>query len=146
MPKPDPAQADVILAAGGIVWREIPRGRALAIIHRPGHQDWTLPKGKLDRGETWQDAALREVHEETGLDVELGPFAGSCSYMTRIAPKVVLFWHMAVRGEARFEPHDPGEVDLLDWCTVDEALTRLTYDRERRVLADALRDSGVESS
>jgi len=66
------ALSDVILAAGGLVWRNSPRGREIALVHRPKYDDWTLPKGKLDPGESWQDGAVREVEEETGFDVRLG--------------------------------------------------------------------------
>ena len=89
---------DVILAAGGLVWRDGAGDRELAIVHRPVHRDWTLPKGKLDPGESWQDAALREVLEETGLKCELGVFAGGATYLTSRGPKVVLYWHMTVLG------------------------------------------------
>lgn len=130
------ARADVVLAAGGLVWRESPRGPELAVVHRPRHGDWTLPKGKLDPGERWQDAALREVEEETGLHVELAGFAGSSSYMTNRAPKVVLYWHMI--GEGEFDPEDPSEVDALEWLGVAAARKRLTYERDRKLLDEAL--------
>jgi 8-oxo-dGTP pyrophosphatase MutT (NUDIX family) len=138
------ARADVVVAAGGLVWRDSPRGTELAVVHRPQHGDWTLPKGKLDPGERWQDAALREVEEETGLHVELAGFAGSSSYMTNRAPKVVLYWHMIVIGEADFDPDDPSEVDALDWLAVPEARKRLTYERDRKVLDEALAMSAAE--
>jgi len=138
MPKGGPANGDVILAAGGVVTRTTPRGHEYAIIHRPRHGDWTLPKGKLDPKERWQEAALREIEEETGLDVVLGEFAGSCSYMTRNAPKIVLFWHMGLVGEPHFNPEDTEEVDELVWLALEPALERLSYDRERRVLFEAV--------
>ena len=138
MGKSGAENGDVIMAAGGIVTRDTSRGREYAIIHRPRHGDWTLPKGKLDPKERWQDAALREIEEETGFEVELGEFAGSCSYMTRNAPKIVLFWHMPLVGEPRFQPDDPDEVDQLVWLPLEKALERLSYDRERRVLFDAV--------
>ncbi len=133
----DASASDVILAAGGIVWRDAASGRELAVIHRPKYDDWTLPKGKLDRGERWQDGARREVEEETGFQVRLESFAGGCAYLTSRGPKVVLYWNMRVEGPNRFAPHDPAEVDALEWLAPAEALARLTYDRERRVLADA---------
>jgi 8-oxo-dGTP diphosphatase len=132
------ARADVVLAAGGLIWRESARGPELAVVHRPQHGDWTLPKGKLDPGERWQDAALREVEEETGLHVELGDFAGASAYMTNRAPKVVLYWHMLVVGDCKFDPDDPGEVDALEWLLVPAARKRLSYERDRKVLDDAI--------
>lgn len=137
MARDDASRSDVILAAGGLVWRDSPRGRELAVVHRPRYDDWTLPKGKLEPGERWQDAARREVEEETGLQVKLESFAGGCSYLTRRGPKAVLYWHMRVDGKFRFAPHDPSEIDALEWLTFDEAMARLTYDRERRVLAES---------
>ena len=138
MAKRGSSRSDVILAAGGLVWRESPRGRKIAVVHRPKYDDWTLPKGKLDPGESWQDGAVREVAEETGFEVRLGDFAGGCTYLARRAPKVVLFWHMEVEGEPRFAPEDPGEVDGLEWLSVAEAQRRLSYTHERRVLAESV--------
>ena len=145
MAKNGASQADVVLAAGGIVWRDAPRGRELAVIHRPRYQDWTLPKGKLAAGERWQKGARREVREETGFDVELRDFAGACGYMTRNAPKVVLFWHMELVGEGRFAPEDTSEVDGVEWLTIPEALRRLTHPPERRLLAEATAPQGPPS-
>lgn len=142
----DASKHEVILAAGGIVWRDAPRGRELVVVHRPRYDDWSLPKGKLDRGERWQQAALREVEEETGFEVRLGEFAGGCAYTTNRGPKVVLYWHMQLVGPARFAPHDPKEVDAHAWLTPDEAWARLTHERERRVLADGVGDNGLGRS
>lgn len=138
MAKRDASLSDVVLAAGGLVWRDSPqRGRQIAVVHRPKYDDWTLPKGKLDPGERWQDAAVREVEEETGFEVRLGAFAGGSTHLTGRAPKVVLYWHMEVDGESRFAPENPAEVDALEWLSVNDARRRLTYERERRVLAES---------
>src|SRR5262245_48355719 len=136
MAKKELSLSDVVLAAGGLVWRDAQRGREIALIHRPKYDDWTLPKGKLDPGESWQDAAVREVEEETGFAVQLGAFAGGLTYLTRRAPKVVLYWHMEVDGECRFAPDDPAEVDALEWLKLREARRRLSYERERSFLAE----------
>jgi len=138
MAKRDASRSEVIRAAGGLVWRESPRGRQIAVVHRPKYDDWTLPKGKLDPGESWQDGAVREVAEETGFEVRLGDFAGGCTYLARRAPKVVLYWHMEALGEPRFAPEDPAEVDELEWLSVAEAQRRLSHTRERRVLVQSL--------
>ena len=71
-PTPDKAYLPVIEAAGGIVWRNQDRKNHLIIIHRPKYDDWTLPKGKRDPGEHWQETALREVFEETSCVTKLG--------------------------------------------------------------------------
>ena len=80
----DPEAAEV-KASGGVVWRRAGDGLELAVIHRPRYDDWSLPKGKLDRGESWEDAALREVEEETGLRCELGEGRPAGRYTDRRA-------------------------------------------------------------
>ncbi len=129
------ARLDAIFAAGGILWRDGPDGKRLAVVHRPRHGDWVLPKGKLDPGEQWQDAALREVREETGYNAELGEFAGLVCYEILGIPKIVLFWNMEARGESTFVPGE--EVDEVVWLTRADALRRLDHDDERRLLTEA---------
>ena len=137
MGRKDASFGNVIRAAGGLVWRSSSRGREVALIHRPKYDDWTLPKGKLTDGESFQDAAVREVEEETGLDVRIGDFAGGCTYLTKRAPKIVLYWHMEVEGETKFAGANE-EADALEWMSVEDARRRLTHRRERRVLADSI--------
>jgi 8-oxo-dGTP diphosphatase len=122
-------------AAGGVMVRE---GR-VAVVHRPEYDDWTLPKGKLDPGETFEEAALREVEEETGLHCELGPELPSTNYEdSKGRPKVVRYWRMtALSGE--FEPND--EVDEVRWLAPEEAADLLTYERDREVIAAAAADA-----
>lgn len=124
--------AKIIQAAGGLVWRTSPNGREIAVIYRGRYEDWTLPKGKLNPGENWQEAAVREVKEETGCDVKLESFAGEVNYEVKGVPKIVLFWNMASIGECRFEPSE--EVNQVVWLTVQKALERLDYAGERELL------------
>ncbi len=127
----------IIRAAGGLVWREDPDGgRRLAVVHRPHRKDWSLPKGKLEEGERWEDAAVREVREETGCEARLVSFAGVVHYVPKSTPKVVLFWNMALvrEGPLRF----PEEVDELAWLTQKEALRRLDHETERELLLEAI--------
>jgi 8-oxo-dGTP diphosphatase len=119
---------DRIEAAGGVVVRD---GR-LALVHRPRYDDWTLPKGKLDPGETFEDAALREVAEETGLLCSLGRELPEVHYDVRGRPKIVRYWLMEVEDETPFVPGD--EVDEIRWVEPAEALALLTYDREKDIV------------
>ena len=117
-------------AAGGVVQGD--DGRVL-LVHRPRYDDWTLPKGKLDPGESFEQAALREVREETGLECTLGRELATTEYRdNKDRPKVVRYWEMTAQG-GEFEPND--EVDEVRWLALDEAVDELTYDRDREVLA-----------
>lgn len=121
-----------IKAAGGLVWRDSARGREVAVIHRARYGDWTLPKGKLNPGEDWKDAAVREVKEETGCSVQVKDFAGTVSYETGGRQKVVQYWNMEPVGESKFEPSE--EVAEIRWLSVQKALEVLDYDGEREIL------------
>ncbi len=117
-----------VRAAGGIVRRD----DEVLVIHRPKYDDWSFPKGKLDEGEGWEDAALREVEEETGLRCSLGKELASTSYTdSHGRPKVVRYWLMLPES-GEFEPTD--EVDEIAWLNPDEAVERLSYDRDRKLL------------
>ena len=101
----------------------------MAVVHRPKYDDWTFPKGKLDPGESFEQAALREVKEETGFDCELGDELAATTYHDRHGrPKIVRWWAMTPVG-GEFEPND--EVDELRWVVPDEARAMLTYPRDR---------------
>jgi 8-oxo-dGTP diphosphatase len=114
-----------VQAAGGVVLHD---GR-VAVVHRPRYDDWSLPKGKLDPGESFEDAALREVEEETGLRCRLVRELPEVRYEVRGRPKLVRYWAMEVVDETPFEPND--EVDEVRWLEPDEALALLSYDRDR---------------
>ena len=120
-----------IRAAGGVVMRD---GRVL-LVHRPRYDDWTLPKGKLDPGESYEEAALREVEEETGMRCSLGRELPNTQYRVGDRPKLVRYWLMTPEAETAFVPND--ETDDLRWATPQEALELLTYDRDREVLSAA---------
>jgi 8-oxo-dGTP diphosphatase len=131
------SQAELICAAGGLVWRDTPRGREIMAIHRPRYDDWSLPKGKLKKGERWDSAALREVEEETGYQAHLERFAGITFYYANNRPKVVLFWNMSLpENPVQNKPpsDSPDEGDLVEWLLPAEALQRLSYEGERRVV------------
>jgi 8-oxo-(d)GTP phosphatase len=131
--------SEPVRAAGGIILRGEGSDRSVALVHRPRYDDWSFPKGKLDQGEDETSAALREVEEETGLRVELGPSLGTVTYQDpRGRPKVVRYFQMYADGGA-FRPNR--EVDELRWVPVEQAGCVLSYahDREllRRILAAA---------
>jgi 8-oxo-dGTP diphosphatase len=104
-------------------------GRVL-LVHRPRHEDWSFPKGKLEPGETWEVAAVREVEEETGLRCELGPELGRTHYDVAEGPKEVRYFRLTCEGEPRAQ----NEVDEVRWVPVDEAPALLTYERDRQLL------------
>jgi 8-oxo-dGTP diphosphatase len=119
---------DTVRAAGGVVVRD----GAVALIYRPKYEDWTLPKGKLEPGESEEEAALREVEEETGLRCELGRELGFVTYADRHgSPKIVHYWEMRVTA-GEFTPNR--EVSELRWLPLDEAPALLTHDRDREML------------
>jgi 8-oxo-dGTP pyrophosphatase MutT (NUDIX family) len=122
---------NTIEAAGGVLWRQRGDEREFAVIHRPKYDDWTLPKGKLDPGESHEQAAVREVAEETGFSAELGPDLGETVYKHNARPKRVRYWGMrALAG--RFQANS--EVDDVRWLPLDDARNILTYSRDRVVL------------
>ncbi len=100
--------SDEVHAAGGLVARD---GTVL-LVHRPRYDDWSLPKGKLDPGETWEDAALREVREETGVRARLGAELPTVHYTdNKGRAKTVRYWVMEPSEVPEFAPND--EVDVL---------------------------------
>ena len=122
-----------VLAAGGVPWRRTPDGHVeVLLIHRPKYDDWSFPKGKLDSGETFEDAAIREVEEETGLRCTFGPELPSPTYRdNKGRSKLVRYWTMSdCAGE--FYPTD--EVDEVRWVPLQDADQMLSYDHDREVL------------
>ena len=124
----------MIEAAGGVVWRRSSKGAIkVLLVHRPRYDDWSLPKGKLEPGETHRNAALREVEEETGLRCEAHGELEEVLYRDRKGrPKRVRYWSMEpVNGS--FEPND--EVDEVRWVTIDEVRDHVSYSRDASVVA-----------
>jgi len=134
--------AEIVRAAGGLVVRRQSGRLQIAVVHRPVHQDWSYPKGKLEEGETFEDAAQREVLEETGLICRLVRFVGHTDYIDRKGrPKVVAYWVMAAEA-GTFSPNE--EVDELRWVDVEGAGLLLSYERDRELLAVVAADDQLE--
>jgi 8-oxo-(d)GTP phosphatase len=132
----------VIEAAGGVLWRDPLDGGArveVAVVHRPKYDDWSLPKGKLDRGEHPVVAAVREVREETGFVGQPGRPLPSVHYLKDGTLKRVRYWAMRTTG-GEFTPND--EVDEVRWLSLPEAVQLLSPDRDR-VVVDGLDRAGL---
>jgi 8-oxo-(d)GTP phosphatase len=131
------SSGEVILAAGAVLWRAAEGSGAstdaveVALVHRPRYDDWSLPKGKLDPGETEPVAAVREVEEETGYAAELGRRLASVTYPVEQGTKKVRYWAARTLG-GEFVPNS--EVDELVWLPVDAAMKRVQYPHDRKVL------------
>lgn len=128
--------------AGGILWRETPRGRQVAVVHRRRQGDWSFPKGRLDSGERWRSAALREVAEETGCSAVIHRFAGAKLFVNRRQPKLVLYWHMGIVEEGAVEVGD--EVDEVAWLSRRDALSILDHRSDRLLLLRAMANRQTE--
>ena len=122
-----------IWAAGGVVTRTRADGKAeYLVIYRRHYDDWSLPKGKLDRGETFRKAAVREIREETGVKGPTIGRIGSIGYVTPAGnQKVVRYWLLEAK-DGRFRPNR--EVAAIAWLRGKKARARLTYERDRAVL------------
>jgi 8-oxo-dGTP pyrophosphatase MutT (NUDIX family) len=131
------SRTETVRAAGAVLWRRKHGATEVALVHRPKYDDWSFPKGKLDAGETHEDAAVREVEEETACRGALGIELASTSYVdAKGRPKTVRYWTMELSTRERFVPND--EVDRVEWVGVDEAAGRLSYDHDLDVLESFL--------
>jgi 8-oxo-dGTP diphosphatase len=135
-----PPATALILAAGGVVWSgRWPRRRVLVIRRRryAHERGWTLPKGKVEPGETAAAAAVREVREETGCTARPLEFAGTVRYLVAGVPKLVLYWAMEAAETPPFVAND--EVVEVAWLGPRAALRALHYPGERKLLARVVR-------
>jgi 8-oxo-dGTP diphosphatase len=124
----------VVRASGGVVCRTAADGTTeVLLVHRPKYDDWSLPKGKRDPGETDEQCAVREVEEETGLRCRLARELLPTAYTdARGRAKVVRYWSMSVVGEHPFVPGD--EIDEVRWLALDDAIAQLSYERDIEVV------------
>ena len=124
-----------IRAAGGVLLRSGAGGPEVAVIHRPKYADWTLPKGKLDQGETFEQAALREVEEETGLRCRLGERVGKNEYRDRHGRSKRVDWWLMDPVDGEFQPND--EVDEIRWVPIADVRDLLTHDDDYGLIQQA---------
>ncbi|MCL2552200.1 MAG: NUDIX hydrolase [Actinomycetia bacterium] len=130
MTGPDAGGVTTVRAAGTVLWRRSAAdGKVeIALVHRPRYDDWSLPKGKLKRGEDFAAAAVRETHEETGMRCVLGASLPASRYLVEGRPKEVRYWS-AEAVDGGFTPNR--EVDRVVWLPPAAARHRLTHDRDR---------------
>ena len=126
-----------VLAAGAVCWRLVGGTPRVLLVHRATHNDFSLPKGKLDPGETLPQTAVREILEETGLAITLSAPLGTVEYpLPNGRDKVVYYWSAEVDDHAlqlaKFTPNS--EIAAVEWLTLDKARKRLSYDHDRDVI------------
>ncbi|MFG2054833.1 NUDIX domain-containing protein [Micromonospora sp. NPDC048930] len=126
----EPAQ---IRAAGGVAWRPGATGVEVCLVHRPRYGDWSLPKGKLDRGEHPLRAAVREMAEETDVRAVPQVRLPTVRYRSEGRPKAVDYWSMRAVAAGGFQPDT--EVDEVRWLPVDAAVRLVSYPHDADVLA-----------
>lgn len=115
------------------MWRRRGSSLEIVLVHRPRYDDWSLPKGKVDPGESDEEAALREVEEETTLCAVLGPELPGTTYLDRSGRyKRVRYWAMTVKSG---EPSGANEVDVAEWVDLGVARSRLSYPHDLTVVA-----------
>ncbi|WP_223691601.1 NUDIX hydrolase [Leifsonia poae] len=140
-----------IYAAGAVCWRVVDEKIVILVVHRAKYGDVTIPKGKVDPGETLPQTAVREIQEETGLSVALGVPLGVSTYpLASGRDKIVHYWSAEVSDRAiaqsTFVPN--GEIAAIEWVTVKKARGYLTYERDVEILETfaKLVDEGVTST
>lgn len=129
-----PTPNKIITAAGGLIEARDDEVLTIAVIHRDRYDDWTLPKGHVEEGETIEEGAIREVEEETGCRGEIIEIVRPLSYLVKKQPKIVVFYRMALVERGELKPND--EVSMVKWMTPADAVSQLTHRIERRLIAD----------
>jgi len=138
---------ETVVAGGAVCWKIVDGELRVLLVHRTQHKDISLPKGKVDPGETVPETAQREILEETGLHIILGPYLGRVDYLLPSKKaKEVHYWASEVDpGEAERTPFDSNdEIYALEWLGIKKAMKKLTYEHDADILENfqALFDSG----
>jgi len=125
-----------IRAAGGLIIGIGANAGKIAVVRRRRYQgEVGLPKGKLDKGESEAEAAVREVGEETGLSVKMRGPAGTTHYEVKGRPKTVVYFVMDADDKPSSGPRDTGEIEAVEWLTPAEAFAVLTHEEDRKLVA-----------
>ncbi|MGY5765583.1 NUDIX hydrolase [Brachybacterium sp. DNPG3] len=131
-----PGTPPPVLAAGALVWRERGDGIQVLLVHRPRYDDWSVPKGKLDKGETFPAAAVREVAEETGYRIRLArPLPASVYLLPDGRTKIVQYWAATVRAKVAAGPENAAEIDETRWISLDAAESLLSRQGDQVLIA-----------
>lgn len=129
--------ADIVEAAGAVVWKMVDGKARVLLVHRTQHKDVSLPKGKVDPGETLPHTAVREIEEETGFSVVLGAPLGVVEYrLPNGRDKTVHYWAAEVdAGHAERHSYEAnGEIRALEWVPLAKAAKHLTYAHDADVI------------
>ena len=136
-------ETPLIQAAGAVLWRKSDISQLeIAVIHRPKYDDWSLPKGKVESGESHISAGYREIQEETGYESTFGPEIGTVVYKLEGAPKEVRYW--AAAATLKTGTPNPQEVDEVLWLTPDKAKEKLS-NKDDRAIVDYFLDFGADT-
>ena len=128
------ATVDRIEGAGAVLWQSVEDGDVtIAIIHRPRYDDWSLPKGGVDPGESHIQAAFREVLEETGVKAIFGPEIGTVDYEVNGVTKEVRYW-LAEADQFNAATPNPEEVDAVEWLSISAAIEKLSNSDDREIV------------
>ena len=133
------ARRRVVSAAGIVALREADGAVQVLIVHRPKYDDWVLPKGHVEPGESLSETAIREFHEETGYRAAVTAKIATVDYLVKDTIKRVHWFLGEVPFDAPDEVLNPAEVAAVEWVGIDDAMAKLTYTNEREVLQKALR-------
>lgn len=134
-------KSEQIVAAGAVIYR-VEQEYLFAVIHRPHHDDWSFPKGKVDKNETIEEAAKREIFEETGLKVIFEQKLTSQEYKVNGRNKIVHYWLAKNNEFEKFEENN--EVDEMKWLNKSNALNNLSYKADRFLLEEACQILGIK--